>query len=171
MAEARSPLPLSTPSWFSSAIKIHRSAIHPLADIVHAELLRLLWRQEPAVKAELERARHTDAAQLSEDHYVAGCPIAIVTLERRSHSEVLTAACGAAFESWQRELAQALEDRGFKPKRASEIALSTLVVLAGCLVIGRASISTEAFEAGLAMLLIQLGEQGAAPPLPATPIS
>lgn len=84
--------------------------------------------------------RHTDAARLSEDHYEAGCPIAIVTLERGSHSEVLTAARGAAFESWRRELAQALEDRGFEPKRASEIALSTLVVLEGCLVIGRASV-------------------------------
>jgi len=97
--------------------------------------------------------------------------IAIVTLERGSHSADLTAACGAAFDSWRRELAQALEDRGFDPKRASEIALSTLVVLEGCLVIGRASVSTEAFEAGLAMLLIQLGEQGSALPLPTKPIS
>ncbi|MBP5059204.1 TetR/AcrR family transcriptional regulator [Pseudomonas chlororaphis] len=109
--------------------------------------------------------------RLCEGNYEAGCPIAIVTLERGSHSADLTAACSAAFESWRRELAQALEDRGFEPKRASEIALSTLVVLEGCLVIGRASVSTEAFEAGLAMLLIQLGEQGAALPLPAKSIS
>ncbi|WP_157756480.1 hypothetical protein [Pseudomonas chlororaphis] len=49
--------------------------------------------------------------------------------------------------------------------------MSTLVVLEGCLVIGRASVSTEAFEAGLAMLLIQLGEQRSALPLTAKPVS
>ncbi|MDF3834941.1 hypothetical protein P3W85_18535 [Cupriavidus basilensis] len=105
------------------------------------------------------------ARRLSEDNYEAGCPVAIVTLERGSHSPDLTNACAAAFASWRRQLAQALEERGFAPERASGIALTALVVLEGCLVVGRATGSTEAFELGLATLLGQLGEEGEARPL------
>ncbi|MDF3832743.1 TetR/AcrR family transcriptional regulator [Cupriavidus basilensis] len=105
------------------------------------------------------------AQLLGHERYQAGCPIAVVILERGSHSPALTAACAAAFESWRRQLAQALEARGFEVERASGIALITLVVLEGCLVLARAAGSTEAFEVGLATLLAQLGEQGQAGPV------
>ncbi|HIE0070014.1 TPA: TetR/AcrR family transcriptional regulator [Pseudomonas aeruginosa] len=96
-----------------------------------------------------------NARLLCEDHYEAGCPIAIVTLERGSHSPDLTTACAAAFERWRRQLAQALEQRGFEAERASGIALTTLVILQGSLVVARAARSTEAYKVGLAVLLAQ----------------
>lgn len=105
------------------------------------------------------------ARLLSEDHYQAGCPIAAVALERGSHSPALTSACKAAFESWRQHLSQALEFRGFAREHASSIALVTFVILEGCFVISRAAGSTEAFEAGLASLCLQLGEQGNSRPV------
>lgn len=107
---------------------------------------------------------NTSSRLLKDDNYQAGCPIAAVTLERGSHSQALTSACTAAFEIWRLQLSQALELRGLTSEYADSIALITLVILEGCLVISRASGSIEAFDAGLASLHLQLGKQGNARP-------
>lgn len=98
------------------------------------------------------------AAHLQRDHYEAGCPVAIVTLERGSHSAELTAACAAAFSRWRTRIGQALQARGIAAEPADATALLTLVSFEGCLVVARATGNDQAFQLAQAPLLASLGQ-------------
>lgn len=136
-----------------------------IAVIERAAALGLQWIQKQmsgsASAAEGIAGLLSDSAcRLKEDAYEAGCPIAIVTLERGSHSPALTKACNEAFQSWQNQIAYSLKRRGLDAKRSEQIALAVLAMIEGSLVIGRAVRSTEVFDAGLITILAALGQDG-----------
>jgi hypothetical protein len=86
------------------------------------------------------------AAVLETTNYADACPIATMTLEVASTSELMRIAAAEAFESWLAVLVQRLTDAGMKRSRAREIAVELFCAVEGAFLLARAQRSTEAFE-------------------------
>jgi AcrR family transcriptional regulator len=83
------------------------------------------------------------AEHLVETDYADACPIATVSLEVSSTSEVLREACHDVFELW---LAGATDDfvaAGIRRPRARQLAITFVTLLEGAFLLSRAAKSTE----------------------------
>jgi TetR/AcrR family transcriptional repressor of lmrAB and yxaGH operons len=78
------------------------------------------------------------AADLERSDFEEGCPIAPTALEISGASETLTAAVGAAFQSWEQEIAAGLLSFRFNAERARLLATAALSQLEGALLLARA---------------------------------
>jgi TetR/AcrR family transcriptional repressor of lmrAB and yxaGH operons len=78
------------------------------------------------------------AADLERSDFKEGCPIAPMALEISGASEALTAAAGAAFQSWEQEIAAGLQSFRFNAERAKLLATAALSQLEGALLLARA---------------------------------
>ena len=78
------------------------------------------------------------AADLERSDFREGCPIAPTALEISGVSEALTAAAGAAFQSWEQEIAAGLQSFRFSAERAKLLATAALSQLEGALLLARA---------------------------------
>ena len=78
------------------------------------------------------------AADLERSDFKEGCPIAPTALETSGASEALTAAAGAAFESWEQEIAAGLLSFRFNAERAKLLATAALSQFEGALLLARA---------------------------------
>jgi TetR/AcrR family transcriptional repressor of lmrAB and yxaGH operons len=78
------------------------------------------------------------AADLQRSDFTEGCPIAPTALEISGASEALTAAAGAAFQSWEQEIAAGLQSFRFNTERAKLLATAALSQLEGALLLARA---------------------------------
>jgi TetR/AcrR family transcriptional repressor of lmrAB and yxaGH operons len=77
------------------------------------------------------------AADLERSDFKEGCPIAPTALEISGASEALTAAAGAAFQSWEQEIAAGLQSFRFNAERAKLLATAALSQLEGALLLAR----------------------------------
>jgi TetR/AcrR family transcriptional repressor of lmrAB and yxaGH operons len=77
------------------------------------------------------------AADLEHSDFKEGCPIAPTALETSGASEALTAAAGAAFQSWEQEIAAGLQSFRFNAERARMLATAALSQLEGALLLAR----------------------------------
>ena len=77
------------------------------------------------------------AADLERSDFKEGCPIAPTALEISGASETLTAAIGAAFQSWEQEIAAGLLSFRFDAKGAKLLATAVLSQLEGALLLAR----------------------------------
>jgi TetR/AcrR family transcriptional repressor of lmrAB and yxaGH operons len=78
------------------------------------------------------------AADLERSDFKEGCPIAPTALEISGASEAaLTAAAGAAFRSWEQEIAAGLHAFRFNAERAKLLATAALSQLEGALLLAR----------------------------------
>ena len=78
------------------------------------------------------------AADLERSDFKEGCPIAPTALEISGASEALTTAAGAAFQSWEQEIAAGLQSFRFNAERAKVLATAALSQLEGALLLARA---------------------------------
>src|SRR5262249_33568007 len=86
------------------------------------------------------------AQQLEESGWCDGCPVATVALEQSAASDALAGACGSAFESWRRALADGLTARGVAEAKAESLATLILAAVEGGLVIARAGRDPQALR-------------------------
>lgn len=86
------------------------------------------------------------ARWLEDSDYREGCPVTTVALETCPDSERLSAACGDAFQSWQRATEEGLRSCGLSAKRASSLATAYIAALEGAFVIARTERSTRPFR-------------------------
>src|ERR1700736_4390508 len=77
------------------------------------------------------------AADLELSDFNEGCPIAPTALEMSGASEALTAAAGAAFRSWEQEIATGLQPFHFNAELAKLLATAALSQLEGALLLAR----------------------------------
>lgn len=83
------------------------------------------------------------AAQMAKSEFTAGCPVCTVALETVPQSQAMGEACKAAFDLWQRAIAEGLVRCGIAPKSAGPLASTILAAFEGALVQARVSQSKE----------------------------
>ncbi len=86
------------------------------------------------------------ARQFEASHYEKGCPIATVTLETASHSEVLQQATQSVFHSWCVLIIDHLLREGWEEQQARETAIFIMSALNGALTMSRAAQRIEPLE-------------------------
>jgi TetR/AcrR family transcriptional repressor of lmrAB and yxaGH operons len=91
----------------------------------------------------LIRIARAMAANLERSDFKEGCPIAPTALEMSGTSEALTAAAGAAFQSWEQEIAAGLQLFRFNAERAKLLATAALSQFEGALLLARTYQSLE----------------------------
>jgi TetR/AcrR family transcriptional repressor of lmrAB and yxaGH operons len=91
----------------------------------------------------LIRIARAMAANLERSDFKEGCPIAPTALEMSGTSEALTVAAGAAFQSWEQEIAAGLESFRFNAERAKLLATAALSQFEGALLLARTYQSLE----------------------------
>ena len=75
----------------------------------------------------------------------AGCPVVAATVDP-SPSPAARDAAGAAFGTWEDQLAEALRGRGIPPRRSRSLATLAIAAIEGAVVLARAQRSTEPLE-------------------------
>lgn len=83
---------------------------------------------------------------LSKSDYADACPVAPIALDVASGSDTLRTSTANVFDSWIILVTEQLERAGIKPESARELAVSTLCILEGAFILGRAQRSTEPIE-------------------------
>jgi TetR/AcrR family transcriptional repressor of lmrAB and yxaGH operons len=83
------------------------------------------------------------AAQLEASGWADGCPVATVALEESASSEVLAAACSAAFAGWRVALTESITAFGAPPQEAASLATLVLAGIEGGLLLARAARDPE----------------------------
>ena len=106
-------------------------------------------------------ARHF-AAGLDDSGFTEGFPVTTVALDSVPGSELLAAACRAAYDAWLDELAVGLAGYGVPGDRARDAATLTLASLEGAAVLCRVFRSTEPLER-IVPLVRSLVSPGAVP--------
>ena len=91
----------------------------------------------------LIRIARAMAANLERSDFKEGCPIAPTALEMSGTSAALTAAAGAAFQSWEQEIAAGLLSFRFNAERAKLLATAALSQFEGALLLARTYQSLE----------------------------
>jgi AcrR family transcriptional regulator len=86
------------------------------------------------------------AAHLVETDYVDACPIATVTLETASVSELMREACAAVFDSWIDAGAAMQAEAGLSASEARRLTIAMIAALEGAFVLARAQRSIEPLE-------------------------
>ncbi len=94
---------------------------------------------------------------LSEFDFEVGCAIAAITVDAGPDQPEMLALTGSIFTQWQNALAKKLVAAGVSRLQASELALFSLVVVEGALIVCRSHKSLEEFDA-VASLLLQLSD-------------
>jgi TetR/AcrR family transcriptional repressor of lmrAB and yxaGH operons len=94
----------------------------------------------------LIRITRAMAANLERSDFKEGCPIAPTALEMSGTSEALTAAAGAAFQSWEQKIAAGLESFRFDAERAKLLATAALSQFEGALLLARTYQSLEPLQ-------------------------
>jgi AcrR family transcriptional regulator len=82
---------------------------------------------------------------LERSDYMSGCPVVAATLEGEG-SPGARAAAGAAFESWERSITEALAPHLEEPSRAHSVATLVITAIEGAVVLARAQRSSAPLE-------------------------
>jgi TetR/AcrR family transcriptional regulator, lmrAB and yxaGH operons repressor len=116
--------------------QIGEAALGLTGEIVRGKIARAA---ELATSAEafLRGVARAMAADLQNSAFNDGCPIATTALETSAQSEILAAAARNAFQSWEREIARALERFDVAPAEATITATMVLCQLEGALLLSR----------------------------------
>jgi TetR/AcrR family transcriptional repressor of lmrAB and yxaGH operons len=117
-----------------------------------------------ATAAAVIRAQIAEIGGLLESSgWVAGCPVAPITVELADDSEAIRRASAHFFSLWQASLARRLADRGLDEARATRVAAMAIYAIEGALVVCRAERGLEPLHvvADEISLLCECG--GAAP--------
>jgi TetR/AcrR family transcriptional repressor of lmrAB and yxaGH operons len=85
----------------------------------------------------LTRLARRMASDLEQSGFAEGCPIATTALETSAQSEVLGTASRAAFQTWEQEIARALQRFGIAADDAEGLATNVLSQLEGALLLAR----------------------------------
>lgn len=110
----------------------------------------------------VRRLFHGSARRLAASGFTAGCPVTTVALETVPESAAMTAACDAAFTGWRTVIDEAFRRLGVDPARSADLAMATLAMFEGALVLARAARSTEPLETGGAAMAALLESEGRA---------
>jgi TetR/AcrR family transcriptional repressor of lmrAB and yxaGH operons len=83
------------------------------------------------------------AREMEASDFRHGCPIATVALEAATVSRPIREVCATIFAEWENVLAARLERDGFVRKAARKLAVITLSLLEGAMILCRARKTTE----------------------------
>jgi TetR/AcrR family transcriptional repressor of lmrAB and yxaGH operons len=85
-------------------------------------------------------------AALEASGFVAGCPVAPITVELADESEAIKRGCAHFFSTWRANLARRLADRGLDETRASRVADMAVFATEGAVVVCRAEGRLDALD-------------------------
>ncbi|MFB8281164.1 TetR/AcrR family transcriptional regulator [Nocardia colli] len=86
----------------------------------------------------LRRFAELLSRNLTRSGFRDGCPVATVTLDAASDSELIHLACKAGFVQWRDGISGQLQGRGYGPEEARELAVLFLSAFEGALIVARA---------------------------------
>ncbi|MFO7678851.1 MAG: TetR/AcrR family transcriptional regulator [Chloroflexota bacterium] len=98
----------------------------------------------------------TLAFHVEQSGYKAGGPITAVALEAASTNQRLNAACQKAYRAWQGVVEQKLLAGGFEPQRARRLAVMTIALIEGAIILSRTEQDTAPLLAAAAELELLL---------------
>jgi TetR/AcrR family transcriptional repressor of lmrAB and yxaGH operons len=108
------------------------------------EGIRAILDAAPSIKVAITTICRYLSQQLTASHYKLGCPVAPLALEE-TEVQVKGAVAGA-LESWQEQIQRRLVSAGFTPSRATELAMFTMSVIEGALLLSKAHQSVAPLE-------------------------
>jgi AcrR family transcriptional regulator len=111
---------------------------------LYEELIPAVFDPAPDLPSAVRAFFAGAAAHLEETDYEDACPIATVSLEVSSRSELMREACHQVFERWIELGTGRVADSGLDQAKARELAVAMVAALEGAFVLARASRSTEA---------------------------
>ncbi len=82
------------------------------------------------------------ANQMTVTNFQKGCPVATVTLEEAAQNDAIQQVAHEIYQGWQEQIAQFLEKLGYSKEQSSALALLSLSVIEGALLLSRAERST-----------------------------
>ena len=85
-------------------------------------------------------------AALEASGFVAGCPVAPITIELADESQAIRRGCAHFFSMWRANLARRLADRGLDESRASRVADMAVFATEGAVVVCRAEGRLDALD-------------------------
>jgi TetR/AcrR family transcriptional regulator, lmrAB and yxaGH operons repressor len=112
-------------------------------DFIAAGWAQALKGDDPTAAVDLFVA--TFVPVLEESDYAAGCPVVAGSLEG-ARTPAARDAAGAAFERWERLLAESLERNGVAAERAHSVATLSVAAMEGAIILARAQRSTDPLE-------------------------
>ncbi|HVL88638.1 MAG TPA: TetR/AcrR family transcriptional regulator [Actinomycetota bacterium] len=86
------------------------------------------------------------ATFLRDSSFDLGCPVATVTLEAASKSDVIRTAAQEVYDDWMRVLADRLAADGYPPERCEPLAMLVLSSIQGALILSRARMDVSPLE-------------------------
>lgn len=98
----------------------------------------------------------TLAFHVEQSGYKAGGPITAVALEVASTNERLNAACQKAYRAWQAVVEEKLLVGGYAPQRAQRLAVMTIALIEGAIILSRTEQNTAPLLAVAAELELLL---------------
>jgi TetR/AcrR family transcriptional repressor of lmrAB and yxaGH operons len=98
-------------------------------------------------------------AQLEASAYTHGCPIATVTLEAAARNDTIQAVAQSVYRGWQAQIADYLVRVGVSEPQASSIALFSLTVIEGGLLLSRAERSLTPLQHAGEQLIRYINDQ------------
>ncbi|MCA1655408.1 MAG: TetR/AcrR family transcriptional regulator [Pseudonocardiaceae bacterium] len=102
------------------------------------ELIDRAFATSPDAGAALHLFAEVFAGNLTRSGYRDGCPVATVTLDAATESELIRTSCAASFAGWRDAIAGWLERGGHGPDTAGELAVVVLSAFEGAMVLARA---------------------------------
>lgn len=104
-----------------------------------AQVLQVCLDTSANVPAAVRRWFEFSARALTATQFRGGCPVATVALEAGPDLVDLAGACAGSFRAWQETLTTALVSAGVGRRRAQELAMITVALLEGSLLLARTS--------------------------------
>lgn len=100
--------------------------------------IRKLFDEHDSVEAALHALVEMWARGLEKSEFQRGCPIATITLEAASKSDVIRAVCEEMYAGWECLITERLVREGWGETRAAALATVILSALEGALILARA---------------------------------
>jgi AcrR family transcriptional regulator len=114
---------------------------------LYEQLIPAVFDQAPDLPTGIRWFFSGAAAHLLETGYEDACPIATVTLETVSVSELMREACAAVFDSWINAGAAMQQSRSkLTADQARRLTIAMIAALEGAFILARAQRSPEALE-------------------------
>ncbi|HEX2619170.1 MAG TPA: TetR/AcrR family transcriptional regulator [Phototrophicaceae bacterium] len=128
------------------------AAMRARGKVVEAAMQHIFETASDAATS-LEAVAQFLSEEMESSQYQKGCPIATVALEQAAHNDTIQSTAQAVYRAWQAQIAAFLIRIGYTTEQAQSIALFSLTVIEGGLVLSHAERSTTPLKQAIGILI------------------